>query len=158
MGFCGDTSVASFRDGWQRGSGCQSCRTCTPSWEPVSRSTPSSSRTQWRGPILSVIYGGETAHDWGKLIRGFHVGIKGTDRYGRSYSALNPGTFFWAHATFVEDIITGLALIGFPLSKADTEALYLESIDWYRLFGVSMKPVPPDWAGFQQYWEYMVEN
>jgi uncharacterized protein (DUF2236 family) len=110
------------------------------------------------GPILSVVYGGETSCDWGKLIRGFHVGIKGTDRYGRSYSALNPGTFFWAHATFVEDIITGLALIGFPLSKADTEALYLESIDWYRLFGVSMKPVPPDWAGFQQYWEYMVEN
>jgi uncharacterized protein (DUF2236 family) len=110
------------------------------------------------GPILSVVYGGETAHDWGKLIRGFHVGIKGTDRYGRAYSALNPGTFFWAHATFVEDIITGQALIDFPLSKADTEALYLESIDWYRLFGVSMKPVPPDWDGFQQYWEYMVEN
>jgi uncharacterized protein (DUF2236 family) len=110
------------------------------------------------GPILSVVYGGETAHDWGKLIRSFHVGIKGTDRYGRAYSALNPGTFFWAHATFVEDIITGQALIGFPLSKTDTEALYLESIDWYRLFGVSMKPVPPDWDGFQQYWEYMVEN
>jgi uncharacterized protein (DUF2236 family) len=110
------------------------------------------------GPILSVVYGGDTAHDWGKLIRGFHVGIKGIDRYGRTYSALNPGTYFWAHATFVEDIITSQALIGFPLSQADTEALYLESIDWYRLFGVSMKPVPPDWDGFQQYWEHMVEH
>jgi uncharacterized protein (DUF2236 family) len=110
------------------------------------------------GPIMSVVYGGETAHDWGKLIRGFHVGLKGMDHYGRAYNALNPGTFFWAHATFVEDIITGQALIGFPLSAADTEALYQESIEWYRLFGVSMKPVPPDWDGFQQYWEYMVEN
>jgi uncharacterized protein (DUF2236 family) len=110
------------------------------------------------GPILSVVYGGETSHDWGKLIRSFHVGLKGTDRYGRPYSALNPGTFFWAHATFVEDIVTGQSLIGFPLSPADTEAMYLESIDWYRLFGVSMKPVPPDWDGFQQYWEFMVEN
>jgi uncharacterized protein (DUF2236 family) len=110
------------------------------------------------GPILSVVYGGDTAHDWGKLIRGFHAGIRGKDRYGRSYSALNPGTFFWAHATFVEDIITGQALIGLPLSKADTEALYLESIDWYRLFGVSMKPVPPDWDGFQQYWQHMVDH
>jgi uncharacterized protein (DUF2236 family) len=110
------------------------------------------------GPILSVVYGGDTAHDWGKLISGFHVRIKGTDRYGRSYSALNPGTFFWAHATFVEDIVTGQALVGFPLSQADTEALYLESIDWYGLFGVSMKPVPPDWDGFQQYWEHMVAN
>jgi uncharacterized protein (DUF2236 family) len=110
------------------------------------------------GPILSVVYGGDTAPDWGKLIRGFHVGIKGTDRYGRPYNALNPGTFFWAHATFVEDIITGQALIGFPLSKADTEALYLESIAWYRLFAVSMKPVPPDWDGFQQYWAHMVDD
>ena len=110
------------------------------------------------GPIMSVVYGGDTAHEWGKLIRGFHVGIKGTDRYGRPYNALNPGTFFWAHATFVEDIITGQALIGSPLSTADTETLYQESIDWYRLFGVSMKPVPPDWDGFQQYWEHMVEH
>jgi uncharacterized protein (DUF2236 family) len=110
------------------------------------------------GPILSVVYGGDTAHDWGKLIRGFHVGLKGTDRYGRPYSALHPGTFFWAHATFLEDIVTSQALIGFPLSTADTEALYLESIDWYRLFGVSMKPVPPDWDGFQHYWEDMVDN
>lgn len=105
-----------------------------------------------------MVYGGDSAHDWGKLIRGFHTGIKGTDRYGRPYSALNPGTFFWAHATFVEDIITGQALIGFPLSKADTEVLYLESIAWYRLFGVSMKPVPPDWDGFREYWEHTVDN
>jgi uncharacterized protein (DUF2236 family) len=110
------------------------------------------------GPIMSVVYGGDTSHDWGKLIRGFHVGIKGTDRFGRSYNALNPDTFFWAHATFVEDIVTGQSLIGFPLSEADTQALYQESIDWYRLFGVSMKPVPPDWDGFRQYWEYTVEN
>jgi uncharacterized protein (DUF2236 family) len=110
------------------------------------------------GPIMSVVYGGDTAHDWGKLIRGFHLGIKGTDRYGRSYNALNPDTFFWAHATFVEDIVTGQALIGFPLSTADTEALYRESVDWYRLFGVSLKPVPPDWDGFLQYWEHVVDN
>ncbi|XES01203.1 oxygenase MpaB family protein [Streptomyces sp. S1D4-11] len=28
-------------------------------------------------------------------------GIKGTDRHGRPYHALDPDTFFWAHATFV---------------------------------------------------------
>jgi uncharacterized protein (DUF2236 family) len=108
------------------------------------------------GPIMSVVYGGTNAPDWGKLIRGFHGSIKGIDRYGRSYSALNPDTFFWAHATFFEDIVTGRELTGFPLSEADKQGLYLESIDWYRLYGVSMKPVPPDWDAFQQYWEHMV--
>jgi uncharacterized protein (DUF2236 family) len=107
---------------------------------------------------MSVVYGGANAPDWGKLIRGFHGPIKGVDRYGRPYNALNPGTFFWAHATFVEDIITGRELTGFPLSEADKQALYLESIDWYRLYGVSMKPVPPDWDSFQEYWEHMVAN
>jgi uncharacterized protein (DUF2236 family) len=110
------------------------------------------------GPIMSVVYGGATSPDWGKLIRGFHGSIKGVDRYGRPYSALNPGTFFWAHATFVEDIITGRELTGFPLSEADREALYLESIDWYRLYGVSMKPVPPDWDAFCEYWDHMVND
>ncbi|MDT4915324.1 MAG: hypothetical protein QOH89_24 [Pseudonocardiales bacterium] len=108
-------------------------------------------------PIMSVVYAGN-ALDWGKLIRGFHGPIKGVDRFGRPYSALNPDTFYWAHATFFEDIITGRELTGFPLSEADKQALYLESIDWYRLYGVSMKPVPPDWDAFQQYWEHMVNN
>ncbi|HEX3707799.1 MAG TPA: oxygenase MpaB family protein [Mycobacteriales bacterium] len=110
------------------------------------------------GPIMSVVYGGANAPEWGKLIRGFHGPIKGVDRYGRPYSALNPDTFFWAHATFVEDIVTGRELTGFPLSEAVKQALYLESVDWYRLYGVSMKPVPPDWDAFQQYWEHMVTN
>jgi uncharacterized protein (DUF2236 family) len=110
------------------------------------------------GPIMSVVYGGETSHEWGKLIRGFHRPIKGTDKYGRRYHALNPDTFFWAHATFLEDVITGRELTGFPLSEADKQALYLESIEWYRLYGVSMRPVPPDWDAFQAYWEHMIND
>jgi uncharacterized protein (DUF2236 family) len=108
------------------------------------------------GPIMSVVYGGSNAAEWGALIRSFHAPIRGVDRYGRRYSALDPGTFFWAHATFVEDIITGRELTGFPLSEADKQALYLESIDWYRLYGMSMRPVPPDWDAFQEYWEHML--
>ena len=110
------------------------------------------------GPIMSVVYGGEKSPEWGKLIRSFHRPINGIDKYGRPYRALNPQTFFWAHATFVEDIVTGRELTGFPLSEADKQALYLESIDWYRLFGVSMRPVPPDWDAFQEYWDHMVNE
>ena len=80
------------------------------------------------GPIMSVVYGGPTSHEWGKLVRSFHGSIKGVDKYGRRYSALNPETFFWAHATFVEDIVTGHELTGYPLSETDKQALYLESI------------------------------
>jgi uncharacterized protein (DUF2236 family) len=108
------------------------------------------------GPIMSVVYGGASAPAWGRLIRGFHRSINGIDKYGRPCRALNPDTFFWAHATFLEDMITGRELTGFPLSEADKQALYLESIDWYRLYGVSMRPVPPDWDAFQAYWQHMI--
>jgi uncharacterized protein (DUF2236 family) len=36
--------------------------------------------------------------------------------------------------------VTGHELTGYPLSEADRQALYLESIDWHRLYGVSVKP------------------
>jgi uncharacterized protein (DUF2236 family) len=54
--------------------------------------------------------------------------------------------------------VTGHELTGYPLSPSEKEALYLESIDWYRLYGVSMKPVPPHWDAFQEYWEHMINN
>ena len=36
-------------------------------------------------------------------VRDYHRTINGVDKHGRPYSALNPDTFFWAHATFVHD-------------------------------------------------------
>src|SRR3981189_3848375 len=36
------------------------------------------------GPIMSVVYGGPTSHEWGKLVRGFNGPLKGGDKYGRA--------------------------------------------------------------------------
>jgi uncharacterized protein (DUF2236 family) len=110
------------------------------------------------GPLMSVVYGGENAHEWGKLIRGFHTSIRGIDKYGRRYHALDPETYYWAHATMIEETITGRELLGIPLSEADKHEFYRESIDWYRLYGVSMRPVPTDYDAFQEYWEYTLEH
>jgi uncharacterized protein (DUF2236 family) len=40
----------------------------------------------------------------------------------------------------------------------ERELLYEESIDWYALYGLTMRPVPPSYAAFQEYWEHMLHD
>jgi uncharacterized protein (DUF2236 family) len=109
------------------------------------------------GPILGVVYD----EDWrltGRTVRDFHRSIKGHGRDGRRYSALDPGTYFWAHATFFEGQIATQELFGKPLSEAVKRQLYEESITWYRRYGVSMRPVPQDYDAFRDYWDHMLSD
>lgn len=106
-------------------------------------------------PIADVVYSGGSA---GTRVRGFHVGIQGRDERGKRYHALNPGPYYWAHATFVA---TQFALAGYftePLTEADKEQLYLESIRWYAQYGLSMRDVPADYAAFLEYWDRMLSE
>lgn len=41
------------------------------------------------------------------------------------------------------------------LSEARKRQLYEEHVRWYRLYGMSMRPVPGSWAQFQECWEHM---
>jgi uncharacterized protein (DUF2236 family) len=110
------------------------------------------------GPILGVVYDRDRAEQTGAWVRDQHRNIKGADAHGRSYHALSPDAFYWAHATFFESIITVQALLGNPLSRRDQEQLYDESIGWYERYGLSMRPVPPDYSAFLVYWEDMLHD
>jgi uncharacterized protein (DUF2236 family) len=109
------------------------------------------------GPILGVVYD----QDWratGQTVRDFHRPIKGTMRDGSRYAALDPDTYYWAHATFFEAQIATQELFGTPLSGAEKERLYAESITWYKRYGLSMRPVPRDYSAFERYWQSMFED
>jgi uncharacterized protein (DUF2236 family) len=109
------------------------------------------------GPILGVVYD----DDWqqtARAVRDFHRSIKGHRSDGRRYFALDPETYFWAHATFFEGQIATQELFGKPLSETAKRQLYAESISWYERYGASMRPVPPDWDAFLDYWEHMLGN
>lgn len=110
------------------------------------------------GPILGVVYDGPQAVTTGRTVRDYHRGIGGTDARGRRYHALEPEVYYWAHATFFEAMVTGAACFGEPLTPAETERAYEESIAWYALYGVSMRPVPPDYRAFQAYWQHMLDE
>jgi uncharacterized protein (DUF2236 family) len=109
-------------------------------------------------PIGGGIYDGPRAKQTALMVRDFHKTIKGLDTQGRPYSALNPDTYFWAHATFIMIPILICEHFGRPMTRAQKEQIYAEGVRWYRLYDMSMRPVPDDWAAFEAYFEDMCAN
>jgi uncharacterized protein (DUF2236 family) len=86
----------------------------------------------------------------GHELRDVHRDIKGTDHRGRRYHALDPETFWWAHATFTWEIFRSVELFHLRApSAAEAEQLYAETVTWYRRFGISARPVPADYGAFR---------
>jgi uncharacterized protein (DUF2236 family) len=104
--------------------------------------------------ILGAVYDGPQAVATGREVRDAHRAITGVDEGGRRYHALDPATFWWAHATFqfmAEQVVDRFDRR--RLSPEEREQLYQEGIEWYRRYGVSDRCVPPTRADFQQEWD-----
>ena len=104
-------------------------------------------------PIMGVVYDGNRASQTGEQIKQFHHTIKGVDASGRRYHALNPETFYWAHATFFMLVIKVAEYFCGGLTELEKHQLFDEHVQWYRMYGMSMRPVPQSWEEFQEYWQ-----
>lgn len=104
-------------------------------------------------PILRTIYGSDDDNA-GVTVRDFHKDIKGTLPSGERYSALNPDTYYWAHATFIEHLITATDTFIKRLTDAEKEQLFAESITWFERYGVSATGTPRTYAEFCAYWDH----
>ncbi len=56
-------------------------------------------------PVMKTVYSTEPEKWGGRTVRDFHKDIKGTISDGSRYHALNPELFYWAHATFVDQVL-----------------------------------------------------
>jgi uncharacterized protein (DUF2236 family) len=113
-------------------------------------------------PIFNTVYGSDddpSGSEAGTKVRDFHHHVKG-DMPGpegpRRYHALDPDTYFWAHATFVEQVLYFADTFVKRLTQAEKEQIYLESKTWYRRYGVSDRPMPANYADFERYWDRMM--
>ncbi|WP_367125270.1 oxygenase MpaB family protein [Streptomyces phytohabitans] len=106
-------------------------------------------------PIGGVVYDGPRAAETARQVRGYHDTVKGVDAYGRPYHALDPDTFYWAHATFFMLTVLVADRFGPGLDEGEKRRLYAEHVRWYALYGMSMRPVPGSWEEFQAYWDRM---
>jgi uncharacterized protein (DUF2236 family) len=106
-------------------------------------------------PIGGVVYDGPKAHETALRVRGYHDNIKGVDALGRRYHALNPGTYYWAHSTFfMSTILIAENFMG-GVTEEQKRQLFDEHVRWYRMYDMSMRPVPETWEDFQVYWKRM---
>lgn len=109
-------------------------------------------------PIGGVIYDGPRARQTALEVRGYHDRIKGVDKHGRRYHALDPDTFYWAHSTFfMSAILIADNFVG-GIGEAEKRKLFDEHVQWYEMYGMSMRPVPESWEDFQLYWKRMCED
>lgn len=111
-------------------------------------------------PIYRTVYGSDDDNA-GETVRAFHIDIKGempAEFGGGRYHALDPDTYFWAHATFFDQVLYFTDTFVRRLSRAEKEQMYLESKTWYRRYGVSERPMPADYAAFEKYWDRMIEE
>lgn len=113
-------------------------------WERLGRSL---------APVMTAIYGGARAAGAAGGIRHSHKRIAGVDERGRTYHGLEPHAFFWAHATIFENVLQTAHLFGKPLTLEEKERFYEESKQWYRLYGVSARAMPPTWRAFCDYFD-----
>lgn len=112
-------------------------------------------------PIFNTVYGSDDDNP-GTQVRDFHTDIKGEmpSEYGagKRYHALDPETYFWAHATFVEQVLYFADTFVKRLSRQEKEQIYLESKTWYRRYGVSDRPMPATYDEFEKYWDRMLDQ
>lgn len=108
-------------------------------------------------PIMGVIYDDETTQT-GLQVRDFHRDIKGELPNGERYHALDPDTFWWTHATFIDAVISLQEFFGTPLTDAEKDQVVREGVTWWQRYGLSMRPVIDNYADFRVYWEDMHDN
>jgi uncharacterized protein (DUF2236 family) len=94
------------------------------------------------------------ADERARRIRDLHGGIKGVVN-GQRYHALEPETFWWAHATFTHLIIRSVDRYHWwdRLDAKGYEHLYIDTVAWYERYGVSLRAVPASYAEFRTTFE-----
>jgi uncharacterized protein (DUF2236 family) len=107
-----------------------------------------------------VIFGGrrETQADAGARLRSIHKRIKGVRPDGERYHALEPGAFFWVHATLLDGLVEVNTRFGRPLKPYEHEAFYAEMCEVGRLYGLRDRDMPPDWRSFRVYFDRVVAD
>ena len=109
--------------------------------------------------IVSIVFDGDLHPGQAHHVRDLHRDIKGAFPDGTRYHALDPETFFWAHATFVDvafrvDDLYG----GGAMDHARRSAYYLETLEWWRAYGLTMRVAPPTYDAFVEYWDHHVDH
>lgn len=77
---------------------------------------------------------------------------------GSPYAANVEDALMWVHATLIDTSVRLFERFVAPLGDAGREAHYAETRRFARLFGISDRVLPADWAAFRAYWDAMIAS
>ena len=106
-----------------------------------------------------LVYGGaDRAIATGRGMRAIHKRIKGVKPDGTPYHSLEPEAYAWVHATLAETIVAGHQRFVGPLSRYEIDQFWSEWRGLGRLLGVREQDLPPTWAEFRRYVDWMAHE
>ena len=109
--------------------------------------------------VHGTIYGGpRLAGEIGRRVREMHRDIKGLRPDGERYHAMEPVAYAWVHATLASAIVHGHERLGRLMAPDVVEAFWRDWLALGRLIGVRDRDLPEDWAGFEEYFEHMIDT
>lgn len=95
----------------------------------------------------------------GKFLRERHRGIKGIDKYGKTYDAFDPEAYTWVHITAYDAMVRLAELIdGKPLSEAQLEQLYEEWKTVGLLLDCRQQDMPATKEAYWSYFEHVIKE
>lgn len=122
----------------------------TDPWGRIKRSTEM---------LWPVVYARpETAIAKGIALRDFHRTIKGKDRHGKRYHALEPEAYGWVHMTGFDATVRMHALFGQPLSAKARQDIFNE---WRRMgliLGMREADLPESESAYWAHFNKMVDE
>ncbi|RBO83624.1 oxygenase MpaB family protein [Nocardia puris] len=109
--------------------------------------------------VMMWIYGGEEALAEADRLRAMHASLNTTDAEGVRHKALSAGPWAWVLHTGTYAFTENAKYFARrPLTYAEKEAYYQETLQLLRNFSVAPKEVPADFAAFETYFADMVAN
>ncbi|HVL01008.1 MAG TPA: oxygenase MpaB family protein [Dongiaceae bacterium] len=100
----------------------------------------------------------EKAVSMGKSLREMHRQIKGVDKNGKAYHALDPEAYCWVHMTGFDATIRMYEMFGTPVSAAERACIFAEWKQMGAMLGIIDKHIPQTEEEYWKQFNTMIEE
>ncbi len=100
----------------------------------------------------------DKAIEMGHRLRELHREIKGVDKDGNKYHALDPEAYSWVHITGFDATLRMYEYFGRPVSREEREQMFNEWKRMGALLGIPDKYIPQTQDEYWKHFDYIIEE
>jgi uncharacterized protein (DUF2236 family) len=94
----------------------------------------------------------------GRELRELHKAIRGVDKEGKKYSALDPEAYAWVHVTGFDSVVRMHEIFGEPLTPEQRAKAFEEWRQIGSMLGIKEKDIPQTEAEYWAYFNGMIDQ